>query len=256
MIVSLVYRAVRGLLSLPKLLLRREASVAAEVLVLRHENTVLRRQLTSPVRYEPADRFWFSTLSSLIPRQRWARVFPINPGTVLAWHRRLIARKWDYSARQTRVGRPPSSVALKKLVLRLAYENPRWGHRRIQGEIARLGHSVASGTVWNILHAAGIAPAPRRQGPSWRQFLTAQADGIVAADFFHLDTALGQRLYAMAFLEHGTRRLHITQAIAHPTGQWAVQQAREVTRALAENGRQVRFLLRDPGVGERGGRCA
>ena len=245
MIVSLVYRAVRGLLSLPELLLRREASVEAEVLVLRHENTVLRRQLASPVRYEPADRFWFSALSSLIPRRRWDRVFPVTPGTLLAWHRKLIARKWGYSARRTRIGRPPSSVALKKLVLRLADENPRWGHRRIQGEMARLGHPVASGTVWNILHAAGIDPAPRRHGPSWTDFLTTQAEGIVAADFFHLDTALGQRLYAMAFLEHGTRRLPLTPATAHPTGQWAVQQAREFTTALADRGDQIRFLLRD-----------
>ncbi len=217
----------------------------AEVLVLRHENAVLRRQLTSPVRYEPADRFWFSALSSLIPRQRWARAFPVTPGTLLAWHRKLIARKWDYSARRTRIGRPPSSAALKKLVLRLADENPRWGHRRIQGEMARLGHPMASGTVWNILHAAGIDPAPRRHGPSWTEFLTTQAEGIVAADFFHIDTALGQRLYAMAFLEHGTRRLHLTPVTAHPTGQWAVQQAREFTTALTDHGKHIRFLLRD-----------
>jgi len=244
-IVSLVYRAVRGLLALPELLLRQEASVEAEVLVLRHENAVLRGQLTSPVRYEPADRFWFSALSSLIPRQRWARAFPVTPGTLLAWHRKLIARKWDYSARRTRIGRPPSSAALKKLVLRLADENPRWGHRRIQGEMARLGHPMASGTVWNILHAAGIDPAPRRHGPSWTEFLTTQAEGIVAADFFHIDTALGQRLYAMAFLEHGTRRLHLTPVTAHPTGQWAVQQAREFTTALTDHGKHIRFLLRD-----------
>jgi transposase InsO family protein len=245
MIVSLAYRAVRGLLSLPKLLLQREASMEAEVLVLRHANAVLRRQLTAPVRYEPSDRFWFSALSSLIPRHRWSRAFPITPGTLLAWHRKLIARKWDYSARRTRVGRPPSSALLKKLVLRLADENPRWGHRRIQGEMARLGHPIASGTVWNILHAAGIDPAPRRHGPSWTEFLTAQAEGIVAADFFHIDTALGQRLYAMAFLEHGTRRLHLTPVTAHPTGQWAVQQAREFTTALADHGDRIRFLLRD-----------
>ncbi|QMU80515.1 transposase family protein [Streptacidiphilus sp. PB12-B1b] len=245
MIVSLVYRAVRGLLSLSELLLQREASVEAEVLGLRHENAVLRRQLASPVRYEPANRLWFSALSSLIPRPHWARVFPVAPGTLLAWHRKLIARKWDYSARRTRVGRPPSSAALKKLVLCLADENPRWGHRRIQGEMARLGHPMASGTVWNILHAAGINPAPRRHGPSWTEFLTAQAQVIVAADFFHLDTALGQRLYAMAFLEHGTRRLHLTPVTAHPSGQWAVQQAREFTTALADRGERIRFLLRD-----------
>ena len=219
MIVSLVYRAVRGLLSLPELLLRREASVEAEVLVPRHENAVLRRQLASPVRCEPADRFWFSALSSLIPRHRRARVFPVTPGTVPACHRKLIARTWDYSARRTRVGRPPPSAALRKLVLRLADENPRWGHRRIQGETARLGHPMASGTVWNILHAAGVDPAPRRHGPSRTAFLTAQAEGIAAADFIPLDTALGQRLYATAFLEHGTRRLHLTPVTAHPTAQ-------------------------------------
>ncbi|WP_370088266.1 integrase core domain-containing protein [Streptacidiphilus sp. MAP12-16] len=245
MIVSLVYRAVRGLLSLPEVLLQRKPSVEAEVLILRHENAVLRRQLAAPIRYEPADRFWFSALSALIPRHRWAYVFPVTPGTLLGWHRKLIADKWHYTARRTRVRRPPRSAALKKLVLPLADENPRWGHRRIQGEMARLGHPIASGTVWNILHAAGRDPAPRRQGPSWKKFSTVQAEGIVAADFFHIDTALGQRLYAMAFLEHGTRRLHLTPATAHPTGQWAVQQAREFTTARADRGGQLRFLLRD-----------
>jgi hypothetical protein len=135
---------------------------------------------------------------------------------MLTWHRKLTARKWDYSNRRRRVGRPPSSAALKRLILRLALENPRWGQRRIQGEMARLGHPIASGTVWNLLHAAGIDPAPRRYAPSWTQFLTAQAQGIVAADFFHLDTAQGQRLYTMAFLEHGSRRLHLTPARATP----------------------------------------
>jgi putative transposase len=85
--------------------------------------------------------------------------------------------------------------------------------------MARPGHPMASGTVWNILHAAGIDPTPRRHGPSWTECLTAQAEGIAAADFIHLDTALGQRLYATAFLEHGTRRLHLTPVTAHPTAQ-------------------------------------
>lgn len=201
--VSLLYKVTRKLLSVPSALLPGNAAKNAELLVLRHENAVLRRQLASPVRYEPADRFWFAALSGLIPRCRRREVFPVTPGTLLGRHRQLIASKWDYSARR-RTGRPPTATALKNLVLRLASENPRWGHRRIQGELARLGHRIAASTVWEILHVAGIDPAPRRSGPMWREFLTAQAKGIIAADFFHIDTALGRRLYALAFLEHGT----------------------------------------------------
>ncbi|MFJ2269901.1 integrase core domain-containing protein [Streptomyces sp. NPDC087849] len=241
--VSLLYRTARALLSVPAVLLRRDTAKDAELLVLRHENAILRRHVKGRVHYEPADRFWLAALSSLIPRGRWAAVFPVTPGTLPAWLRKLIARKWDY--RGSRTGRPPTAAALKSLVLRLADENPRWGHRRIQGELARLGHPIAASTVWEMLHAAGIAPAPRRSGPTWRDFLTAQAQGILAADFFHADTAWGKRLYAMAFIEHGTRRLHITGVTAHPTAQWAVQQARNIAADLGERGAGPRFLLRD-----------
>ncbi|MFD9822300.1 integrase core domain-containing protein [Streptomyces violascens] len=245
MVVSLLYRAARALLSIPGVLLSRDTAKDAELLVLRHENTVLRRQLKGPVRFETTDRFWFSALSSLIPRRRWAKSFPVTPGTLLAWHRRLLAGKWDYSARRGRNGRPPTAAALKKLVLRLARENPQWGHRRIQGELARLGHPIAPSTVWQILTTAGIDPAPRRSGPSWREFLTAQAEGIIAADFFHVDTVLGPRLYAMAFLEHGTRRLHITGVTTHPTGQWATRQARYPAAGLGTRMESLRFAVRD-----------
>lgn len=163
----------------------------------------------------------------------------------MAWHRTLIARKWDYTARRRRTGRPSTAATLRKLVLRLARENPRWGHRRIQGELARLGHPIAPSTVWKILNAAGIDPAPRRTGPSWRAFLTAQAEGIIAADFFHMDTITGRRLYALAFLEHRTRKLHITCPTAHPTAQWATQQARNVANDLGSRVESLRFLLRD-----------
>ncbi|MET7906671.1 integrase, partial [Streptomyces sp. NPDC005355] len=172
MIVSLLYKVTRKLLTVPTVLLRRETAKDAELLVLRHENPVLRRQLTGPVRYEPADRFWFAALSELIPRRHWLKTFPITPGTLLAWHRRFIAAKWDYTARR-RTGRPPTTAAIKTLVLQPARENPRWGHRRIQGELTRLGHRFAASTVWTILNAAGIDPAPRRSGPTWREFLTA-----------------------------------------------------------------------------------
>ncbi|MFJ2766081.1 integrase core domain-containing protein [Streptomyces prasinus] len=245
MIVPLLYKMTRKLLSVPMVLLRRDTAKDAELLVLWHENAVLRRQLKRPVRYEPADRFWLTALSALVPRRRWRAVFPVTPETLLAWHRRLVAAKWDYTARRGRTGRPPTKAALKKLTLHLARENPRWGHRRVQGELARLGHPIAASTVWQILHAAGLNPAPRRSGPTWREFLTAQAQGIVAVDFLHVDTALGGRLYALAFLEHGTRRLHITGVTAHPTREWAVHQARNLAADLGMRMDSLRFLLRD-----------
>ncbi|SFR28703.1 Integrase core domain-containing protein [Lentzea waywayandensis] len=231
------------MLSAASVLLRGEAAKHAELLVLRHEKPVLRRQLAGPVRYEPADRFWFAALSKLIPPSRWREVFPVTPGTVLGWHRRFIAWEWDYTARRT--GRPSTRAAIKALALRLAAENPRWGHRRIQGELAQLGHRIAASTVWEILNAAGIDPAPRRSGPTWREFLTAQAEGIIAANFFHIDTALGKRLYALVFLEHGTRRLHITSVTTRPTQDWAVQQARNLVADLGTRIESLHFLLRD-----------
>ena len=244
MIVSLLYKVTRKLLSIPSVLLRSEAVKDAELLVLRHENAILRRQLPGPIRYEPADRFWFAALSGLVDRRRWREVFPVRPGTLLVWHRRFIARKWDYSAHR-RIGRPPTRAAIATLVVRLAKENSRWGYRRVHGELVRLGHRIAPSTVWQILHDAGIDPAPRRSGPTWREFLTAQAEGIIAADFFHLDTVLGTRLYALAFLEHGTRRLHITGVTAHPTQAWTAQQARHLAADLGTRIESLRFLLRD-----------
>jgi putative transposase len=149
-IVSLVYQVARKLLAVPAALLRRNVTKEADLLVLRHENAVLRRQLTGPRRYSPADRLWLAALSSLLPRRRWAQVFSVTPATLLAWHRRLIARKWDYSMRRRRHGRPPTASAVKALALRLATENPRWGCRRIQANS----------------YGSGIASAPRRSGRS------------------------------------------------------------------------------------------
>ncbi|MBA2897680.1 helix-turn-helix domain-containing protein [Nonomuraea soli] len=191
---STVYAVARRLLSVPALLFRSDVSKEAEVLVLRHENAVLRRQVRR-VRYEPADRLWLAALSSLIPWRRWAKIFSISPATLLTWHRKLVTNKWDHSQRR-RPGRPPTAAAVKALVLRMAADNPTWGHRRIHGELTRLGHTVAASTVWNILKRAGIDPAPRRSGPTWKQFLTAQAEHIVAVDFLHVDTINLKRIYA------------------------------------------------------------
>ncbi|OMI36960.1 integrase catalytic region [Streptomyces sparsogenes DSM 40356] len=206
---------------------------------------MLRRQLQGRVRYGPADRLCFASLSSLIPRRRWAKVFPITPGTLLAWHRKLAAHRWDYSRQRRSPGRPPPQAAVKDLVLRHARENSQWGHRRIQGELARLGHPIAASTVWQILHTAGIDPAPRRTGPTWREFLSAQATSLIACDFLHIDTTSLQRLYALIFLEHHTRRLHIAGVTAHPTAAWTTQQARNLATDLRIRMDPLRFLIRD-----------
>jgi putative transposase len=187
-ILSLVYLLVRCLLGCLTVLTRRQVSKDAELLVLRHENAVLRRQI-SRVRYQPGDRLWLAALSRLVPRRRRGEVFAVTPATLLAWHRRLVARTWDYTSRR-RPGRPSTAAAIRKLVIGIATDNPTWGHRRVQGELVKLGHPIAASTVWQILHAAGIDPAPRRKGPTGKQFLTAQARGILAVDFVHMDTVL------------------------------------------------------------------
>jgi putative transposase len=185
----------RCLLGLTAVLMRQDLSKDAELLVLRHENTVLRRQVVR-VCYTPVDRAWLTALSRLVPRRRWAEVFAVTPATVLVWHRKLVSRKWDYTARR-QPGRPSTAAAIKKLVIRMAHENPTWGHRRVQGELIRLGHRIAASTVWQTLHDAGIDPAPRRSTPTWRQFLTAQAQAVLAVDFVHVDTVFLRRIYAV-----------------------------------------------------------
>jgi putative transposase len=242
-IFSVGYLLARCLLSCLTVLARREASKDAELLVLRHENAVLRRQIIR-VRYRPADRLWLAALSKLIPRHRWGDVFAVTPATLLAWHRRLVSRKWDYTSRR-RPGRPPTAAAIRKLVIRIAIENPMWGHRHVQGELVRLGHQIAASTVWQILHDAGIDPAPRRAGPTWKQFLTAQARGILAADFVHVDTVLLRRIYALIVIEHDTRRVHLAGITAHPDGAWTTQAARNFLMDLGQRAASVRFLVRD-----------
>ncbi|MEU5057423.1 MULTISPECIES: integrase core domain-containing protein [unclassified Streptomyces] len=280
MILSTVYAVTRRLLSLPALLLRRDVTKDAELLVLRHEDAVLRRHVPR-LRYEPADRLWFAALSHLIPRRRWHQVFPMTPATLLAWHRKLVAKKWDYSQRR-RPGRPPTSPAaivspdtvlrwhrdllrrrhakasrprrsgrprtirsVRVLVLRLAGENPNWGYRRIHGELVALGIKVAASTVWNILKEHGIDPAPERHHTTWATFLRSQAHAILAADFFETKTLTGATLYVLAVIEHATRRVRILGATAHPTADWVTQLARNTAMDLHDAGTKVKFLIRD-----------
>jgi putative transposase len=242
-ILSAVYLLARCLLSCLMVMARHESSKDAELLVLRHQNAVLRRQI-SRVRSEPADRLWLAALSRLIPRQRWGEVFAVTPATLLAWHRRLVRRKWDFTSRRRR-GRPPTAAVIRKLVIRIATDNPSWGHRRVQGELVRLGHPIAASTVRQILHRAGIDPAPRRPGPTWKQFLTAQAAGILAVDFLHVDTVLLRRIYALIVIEHDTRRVHLAGITANPDGAWTTQAARNVMMDLGQRATPVKFLIRD-----------
>ena len=244
MVLTLVYRLMRCLLGLLAVLIRSDLSKDAELLVLRHENQVLRRQLAGRPRWDHADRAWLAALSRLVSRRRWPEVFLVTPATILRWHRDLIARKWDYASRR-RSGRPSTGISVKTLIIRMARENQAWGHRRIQGELARLGHGIAASTVWEILHAAGIEPAPRRSGPTWRDFLTAQAHAIIACDFLVVETVLLKRLHVLVFIEHGTRRLHLAGVTARPTAAWAVQQARNLAMDLDDRLGTLRLLIHD-----------
>jgi putative transposase len=156
-LLKIVYLLVRRILGLTALAFRGDQSKEAELLVLRHENAVLRRH-AGRIRYEPADRVWFAALARLIPRRRWTEIFPVTPATLLAWHRRLAANRYDMS-NSRKPGRPPTVPGIARLVVRLAQENPLWGHRRIHGELAKLGVTVAPSTVWEILPSD---PARRR----------------------------------------------------------------------------------------------
>jgi len=230
MILPFGYLILRQVLQLIILTARGERANAVEVLVLRHQVAVLRRQVRR-LDLEPADRAVLAGLSRLLPRVRWATFF-VPPATLLRWHCTLVARRWTYPTRQA--GRPPITAELRELVLRLARDNPTWGCRRIQGELAGLGYRIAPSTIWLILTKAGVGPVPRRAGPTWTAFLTAQAKGILACDFLHVDTVGLTRIYVLFVMEVATRRVHLLGATTNPTGQWVAQQARNLMAELGE----------------------
>jgi putative transposase len=241
MLSKLAYLTLCRSIQVLMLLARGDAEKDLEILVLRHQLTVLRRHTPCP-RLEPADRALLAALSRALPRERWS-CFLVKPDTLLRWHRRLVAGAWTYPHRQT--GRPPLNPDVQQLIVRLAKENPTWGYQRIKGELQRLGVHVSATAIRTTLRRHGLDPAPRRASGSWQVFLRQQAAGIVACDFFTVDTVFLRRLYVLFFIEHDTRRVHLAGVTANPDSRWVTQQVRNLLLVLEERGRRVRFMLRD-----------
>jgi hypothetical protein len=210
-----------------------------EIVVLRHELGVLQRHVARP-RLDERDRVFLAAASRLLSDASRSSFF-VRPQTLLGWHRRLVRRR---NARRP-PGRPAVSPELREVAVRLARENPRWGYRRIVGELAGVGRRVSATTVAKILRQAGVSPAGARAELSWREFLRAQAASMIACDFFTVETLWLGRLYVLFFIELGTRRVHLAGCTPNPDGAWTVQQARQLAWSLPERSRPMRFLIRD-----------
>jgi len=244
---KLIFLTVSRAVSLLGLSRRESWWKDAEILMLRHQLAVAqherpkaRSRLTWP------DRAWLALLAGTLPAERLAAMrLIVTPGTILRWHQDIVRRRWDRRSRRGRSGRPATHRKLRSEVLRPARENESWGYRRIHGELAGLGITVAPSTVWEILKRAGIEPAPRRDGPGWAEFLRSQAQGILALDFFTADLLNGTKVYVLAAIEHGTRRIRILGATGHPVQAWVVQQARNLLMDLEDAGTRVKFVIHD-----------
>ncbi len=241
MLISILYAVVCLLLDLATIRSRRDPH-QLELLLLRHEVRVLRRQLKR-VAWRPGHRLLLAALSRALPRSAWG-VFPVRPETLLRWHRELVRRKWAAFGRRRGPGRPPVSAECRHLILRLATENPRWGYQRVRGELLKLGHPVSATTIRALLKRHGQGPHRARVGPSWREFLRAHAQALLACDFFTVETVRLKVVYVLFFIELASRRVFVVGSTKHPTSAWVTQQARNLAWEI-EEGFQPRFLIHD-----------
>ncbi len=225
---------------------RSRAELEAEVLVLRHQLDVLRRQVPRPA-YIETDRAVLAALSRFVARDRWPRTFLAKPATLLAWHRRFVNQR-VYRAKRRRPGRPRTEAHLEALVCRLANENPSWGYRRIHGELAGLGYSgLGASTVWDILRRNGISPAPRNRESTWAQFLRQQAASIVSCDFFTVPTIGLRHLHVLVFIHHATREILHIAVTDRPTARFTTNAAKGLLMRLDDMGATIKFVIRDRG---------
>ena len=245
MLLRLPYLTLTSVFSFIRLLPLSDVDKNVEILTLRHQLAVLQRQVDKPS-LTRSDRTFLAALLHRLPRPQLRQLHLIvSPDTVLRWHRDLLRRHHAKVSRPKRPGRPPTVRSVQALVLRLARENASWGYRRIHGELAALGIKVAPSTVWEILNAHGIEPAPQRAQQTWAGFLRGQAHAILAADFFETRTLTGARLYVFAVIEHATRRVRVLGATAHPTADWTTQLARNLIMDLQDAGATMKYLIRD-----------
>lgn len=231
--------------ALIRLLSMSDRDKDVEFLAVRHQLTVLNRQVSKPV-FTLGDRTLLAALLHHLPMARLRQLqLLVRPDTILRWHRDLLNRRHAATCAPKRPGRPRTLRSIRALVLWLAREDSTWGYGRIHGELAAMGIRTAASTVWEILREPGIDPAPQRDRTTWAGFLRSQADALLACDFLETRTLAGTRLYVFAVIEHANRRIRILGATTRPTADWTTQLARNLVMDLQDAGSRATFMIRD-----------